>query len=127
MIEHALRSILVADSTVNSLASGGIYYLTAPQDVALPYVVITLVSKIPYHTHTSSTLTKVRIQISCFGETYYQTKTLSAAVCAALNRYQGTSESVRIDSILLDTEQDLYEDEITHITQDYFVIYGGLP
>jgi hypothetical protein len=127
MIEHAIHSILLDNTTLTALTSTRIYYLKAPQDVTLPYVVLTKISSLRFHSHDGkSDLCETRLQMSCFAETYYNSKQVADAVRGVLDAYSGTSESVRIDSCLLINEQDLYEsgDGIVHVALDFQIIHN---
>lgn len=116
MIEHAIRSL------ISSLCSGRVYYVTAPQDVTLPYIVFFKVSAPREHSHQgASGLARIRVQFSIYSETYLEAKQTAQALQAILQGYQGTSESVVIDSILYDNEVDIYENNFYSIMADYLI------
>jgi hypothetical protein len=122
MIEHAIQSLVANDSTVAGLVDDRIYYMTAPQDVSLPYIVIFKVSSVREHCHEGfSNLTHSRIQFSVFSETYYNGKQISDAIKTVLDGYKGTSEGVAIHSSLFDGEGDGYAAETFYITLDFMI------
>jgi hypothetical protein len=122
MIEHAIQSLVASDSAVIGFVGDRIYYMTAPQDVSFPYIVIFKVSSTREHCHEGfSNLTHSRIQFSIFSETYYNGKQIADAIKDVLDGYKGTSESTSIHSSLFDGESDGYETETFYITLDFMV------
>jgi hypothetical protein len=117
MIEHSIRSLISGVCKV--------YYVTAPQKVTTPYIVLTKISNIPGYTLTGeSGLFQARIQISIFADTYKSAKETAEAVDAILSGYQGTSESAELTAFK-ENETDFYEDSLFQINIDYMISYNG--
>ena len=103
MIEDSLYTALATDSAVAAIVGARIHPVVAPDGTAFPYVL--------YHTVTSrrdgamngaGTLRNARVQIDCYAATYAQSKSLGAAVRAAV------LAATAFKSVL-NIEQDLYD------------------
>jgi hypothetical protein len=106
---QAIRDALLAASGVTDLVGTRVYPSVAPQGVARPYVVLTLVSAVPYHTHDglpSALLEAARVQASSYGEEYAATHAVAAAVDDVVGALTGTTLSATREIML-----DDYEDE----------------
>lgn len=118
---QAVRDALLADSAVTSLVGSHIYPSVAPQGVARPFIVLTLVSTIPHHTHTglpADLLEQARVQARCYGPEYAAVHAVSTAVDDVLGALQGEPMSATKEG-----EQDGYEDETSlhYVSADYLV------
>ncbi len=108
MIESAIRSILVNDSTVKAITTR-CYPVTIPQSPTYPLILYTRISGVrDHHFQGPSGIVRTRMQIEAWAETYSGAKTLAAAIRGALDGYTGTG----IGSCLLDNERDIYEPEL---------------
>ena len=127
MIEHALRTALIEDATVNGYVDGRAYYSLAPQDVAKPYIVLTRVSgPREYSLDGPTGLYRARFQFSVFSQSYYEAKSIIDAIRSVLSGASGQLVEDPADTIgasFLDNELDLYEEEtkLHHIAVDYLV------
>jgi hypothetical protein len=118
---QAVRDALLASFEVVALVDDRIYPSVAPQGVARPFVVLTLVSAVPYHTHAdapAALLEAARVQVRAYGPEYVATHDVSKAVDDVLGALSGTTLSATKES-----EQDGYEDDtaLHYVSADYFV------
>jgi hypothetical protein len=118
---QAVRDALLASSEVVALVDDRIYPSVAPQGVARPFVVLTLVSAVPYHTHADAPadlLEAARVQARVYGPEYAATHAVSTAIDDVIGALSGEPVSATKDN-----EQDGYEDEtaLHYVSADYFV------
>ena len=110
MIEQTLVAVLKNNSAVSALVGTRIRPLTLGQDEPLPAVVYQRVSTVPVTSlDGDSGVDAVRIQVSCWAETYSGARALASAVRAAV-----TAGMVAV------TEMDI--DDRDEATQHYRVI-----
>lgn len=113
-MEEALVALLLAAPGVAALAGTRLYWSRAPQDVAKPYVVLTLVSgNRDYEMLGPSGLAESRVQVDAYGITFAAAKGLARAIEAVLSGYRGTSGGIAFGGAFLDAERDLTEDNAT--------------
>ncbi|MBU4529777.1 MAG: DUF3168 domain-containing protein [Hoeflea sp.] len=85
-----LRTLLLADAGVTAKRTGGVHTNAAPQEDAMPNVVLLLVSGLEDFTHSGpSGLVEDRVRVWCRGKTAREAGELGAAVHAALQGYVG--------------------------------------
>lgn len=122
-IEKAIRSILVANNTVKAITTR-CYPATLPQDPTYPLILFSKVTGMrDHHLQGPSGLAHPRFQVEAWATTYDAAKALANAIRGALDGYKGTVGTVRIGSILSESERDVYEDAVScHRTiMDFFV------
>lgn len=112
-IEKAIRSILIADTAVKAITTR-CYPGMIPQNPTYPLI---LLHKMPgggrdHHLGGRSGLVHPRIQVEAWATTYDAAKALSKALQDALDGYSGTVGTVRIGSILAQSDRDIYEDAV---------------
>jgi len=84
-IETDLYSTLSNDAGVTAICGTRIYPSLAPESAALPFITYQLITGGRLSTITGvDDMTRKRIQINCNADTYAESKSLSAAVYAAL-------------------------------------------
>jgi len=106
-IEEGLYSKLAADSGVSALVSTRIYPLLVPQDASLPAIAYQRISGPRDHAHDGATgLALARVQVTCLGSSYDETKDVSEAVRAAIDGGAGTWGSTTVGACLLENERD---------------------
>lgn len=111
MLQQAIRSLIVEDSSVANIVGAGVYAHAAPQGSAFPYVTFFVVDDVP-HTHSLSTGLgggRQRVQVDCWSTDYEQAKTLSLAIRKALVGNSGTKNGTTIQAILSEGSRDTYE------------------
>ncbi|WP_137387968.1 DUF3168 domain-containing protein [Rhodoligotrophos defluvii] len=125
-----LAALLTADATVTGLVGSRIYPVVLPQKPRLPALTYTTISDIGQHGSGGPLkLSRPRIQVDCWAETYDQARVLAAAVKRALDgkRAQLGSEADGriVQGLFFDSERDLFgaepEPKQYRIAQDYFV------
>lgn len=113
----AIYGILAADATVTGLLGAGnalrVYPIQAPQNASLPYVVYTKVANDPQDTKDGQPVDHIRMQVDVYAATYASLENVSKAVDDALNLYSGTINTVIVDEIRFETENDTVEEEET--------------
>jgi hypothetical protein len=110
-LEIAIRSLLVADSPVNTLVSGRVYPYMKQQGAEFPSLIYTLDSTQPQQGiggHLD--LTRTQLTVFSVATSYTVAKDLAAKVRTALNGYSGTEESVVIKSLVHDNDTASIED-----------------
>ena len=94
MLGAAIRSILLADSTVSGLVGTRIYPFELPLNSSFPALTYSIISD-PYQI----VLRSARLQVSCWAADYTERETLKDAVETALKFYTGLSEGKNIEII----------------------------
>jgi len=116
--------LLSNNASIASTTSSNITPAVAAQETALPYITYQQVSRIPTRTKDRvNAIETYRIQIDIYAETLYAASTLAALVKGVLNFTTGTIQTVNVDSIVYEDENDFFEDapEIFRIQQDYMI------
>jgi gamma-glutamyltranspeptidase len=109
-LEKAVRSILIADSTVTGLVASRVYPQRRPQGTAVPAIVYQNVFQATNEAlATQGGIKRTRLSVEVFDKTYGATKTLRNAVESALINYTGTTEGETIDSLRLESAVDIDE------------------
>lgn len=107
MIEDALYTRLTI-STILAIATGGVYSTRLPQGCALPAVSFHRVSTERDLHMTGAVKNAVsHFQISCWADNPKTTKSLAAAVRAALHAYSGTVGTEVINYARIENEIEL--------------------
>jgi hypothetical protein len=109
-------------------ASNRVNALLAPEGTPNPRVTFQQISATKLHAMgQDGSVTRVRVQVNCWGDTYGQAVTLAAEVEARLSRYRGVAAGVTVLDVLLDNELETYEmDSATRrVIQDYTLFLRG--
>jgi hypothetical protein len=119
---QAIRDELFAAPEVSDLVGTRIYAQVAPQGAERPFVVLTLASAVPHHTHDglpSELLEEARVQVDSYGEEYVATHAVATAVDDVLGALSGPTLSATRDNM-----RDGYEDAtaLYRVTADYMVL-----
>lgn len=121
-VGKAIYNILAGDSDVNSITTR-ISPLIIGQTLALPAVVYSVIDTGPNDTKNGvSLLDEVRVEIDSIAEDYSTAEDLASKVRTALDRYSGTANGVKIQSVQFVNESDILEkvqNGLYTITQDY--------
>ena len=123
MIEAAIRSILVNDTTVKDITTR-CYPVTIPQSPTYPLILYTKITGMrDHHLRGPSGHAHPRLQIESWSKSYSEAKTLAAAIRKALDGYSGTASGTVIRSCLIESERDIFESEIEvyRVTSDWFI------
>jgi len=137
---EGLRSYLLANAEIAAIVGTRAFPLRLPQKVDLTAhkgaIVLTRVDDIrDAHLRGPNALSRARIQVDCWAQTFDDTTALGTLCRQRLNGYSGTWTDnamspptlVRVQAILMDTESDFAEPDIQggfyrHST-DYMVSY----
>lgn len=129
-LEEALFAHLKAHTGLSALVDSRIYPLVLPQPPTLPAVTYFKVSKVNKRTMASpsDSLKQVRVQLSCWANTYAKAKDVAEQVTVALQDYSGLmggTDGVRVLDGNIINEQDLYEGDtgIYHIPIDVLILH----
>lgn len=132
-VVSAVRTYILAQSTVTDIISQRLYLDHRPQNCTLPAATITKTSE--NHAHTLSDragAVKTRLQIECFSATRLQANALAEAIYkCGIVAVKGVTNSVNIRGVQVEDGQRNYEiddseggDEGTRVTQfDLMVSY----
>jgi hypothetical protein len=117
-----LRSVLLADSPITAITSE-ITVQLAKESTTLPYVVLYGVSNDPQESKDVTKMDHVRVQVSCFAESYADAADLTERIRTVLESHSATTSGVLIDQIRFITSETMTEDETDtyHISSDYIV------
>lgn len=127
LIEQAILNELAGTAGLTAIVGQRIYYVKAPQDVTVPYVVLFKVSGVREHSHDgASGLGNPRFQVSCFAETYYQAKQIAQQVQSALQGFSGTmggEGGTPVGASFYANEMDIYEEatKLYHVALDFML------
>lgn len=125
MIEEDLYSQLSTYEGLTALVKTRIYPLVAPQTVQVPFCVYTKISNERQYSHGGfSNLERVRMQVSCYAETYAGTRAVVAQVIAAIAAWPAVN--AKVQAALQENEVDFYDDgtQLYHLPVDFFIWYG---
>jgi len=124
-IDSALYARLAGFAGLSALVSARIYPPPIPQDPTYPLVTYQQVSGNRGYVYgpNQDGFVWARFQLDSWAETLIGARALSEQVRLALSNYHGTSDSVVIDYIRIESEQQLFEEDVEkhRISQDYFV------
>ncbi len=124
MIGPVIYSILSNAQAVATICSNRIYPRTAAQSAALPYVVYNQISRVPNaNKDRSKQVETYRMQVDCYAATYDQATALADAVNDALSFYSGTVGTTKVDIIVFENENDVYDQEtdVQRKSQDFMI------
>lgn len=123
-VESDLYGYLSTYAGLTALISTRIYPLVAPQNVTKPYCTYQKISLERKYSHQGfSDLQRPRLQVSCYGETYGQARTVADQLIVALEAWPGAAN---IQAVFVENEIDLYDyDTGLHYTPvDFYCYYG---
>jgi len=121
-IEKGLYLVLTGVSPQTT--AGGRVYPRLPQGVTFPAIRYQRITTNRVQSLDANVgVTEATMQIDCMAESYSAAKALADEVRVILHGYRGAWGSALCRNIMLDTENDFYEqdgDEVTHwVTQRY--------
>tara|TARA_R100000655_G_scaffold51305_1_gene88977 strand:+ start:8311 stop:8706 length:396 start_codon:yes stop_codon:yes gene_type:complete len=121
-VGKAIYNILSNNSPVSSITTN-ISPLIVGQTVNLPAIIYRTSDNTPSDTKNGvSLLDEIMVEIEFIAETYSVVEDLSAKARTALDRYSGTANGVKIQSVQFTGELDSYgkfEDGLYNLTQTY--------
>ncbi len=130
MIGSTIYKILQSSGAVQALLgfeeSGTIKVRVSPMKIqqlqVLPAVFYQVLDNDPNDSkYGSSRLDEKRVQLTCYSDTYKESENVMYAVRLALDRYSGTVNDQKIQSIQFLTERDAYSEsgEVSGIQMDF--------
>ncbi len=117
LIEPEMRSYLAGES----LTADKFYLMVATQSPMFPYGVIKKVSPGREYTHSGASHSVSRLQCSCFGESYFEAKTLAVEVIEKMEAWPDTESDV--EAVFLVGEIDLLNEGVHHIAVDFLIFH----
>ena len=121
-VGKAIYNILSNNSGVTSITTR-ISPLLIGQTLNLPAVVYSQIDTDPNDTKNGvSLLDEIQIEVDAIAETYEGAEDLASAIRTALDRYTGTANGVKVQSVQFNNESDTLEkvqNGFYTITQDY--------
>lgn len=121
-VGKAIYNILSGDSDVSSVTTR-ISPLIIGQTLDLPAIVYSVNNTDPNDTKNGvSLLDEIQVELDCVAGDYSTGEDLATKVRAALDRYSGTANGVKIQSVQFINESDILEkvqNGLYTITQDY--------
>ena len=123
MIDDAVRSILLNNSTVYGFVGTRIYPLVLPLRCTFPALSYSKPSN-PYNRVSRAP----RFQIDCWTKDFTEVQNLKQAVETALDGYSGIVSGINIERIIpLDSHDLAFDDtQLYRIAYDFKVIYRAL-
>jgi len=121
MIEDALRTKLLLNTTLTGLVADRIYVNEAPQSGAKPYIVYTVITIEPIYS-ARCVLDEVTIQYSVFAERYGQARSIVNLIRTDLERFNGLLSGisvVNIDFAGLGASEKEKDSRLAHISYDF--------
>jgi len=107
MVEKAIKNILDNTSGLNTVDK---YFAILPEKRSSKYLVYYRNSTEPNDTKTGrSTLDEAVIQINIFCETALECANIAEKVRGALDRYSGTANEIKVQSIQFTNELNMFE------------------
>lgn len=111
MISQAIYNILTNDAPVFAVVGTKIFPNMATQRTDFPYIVYSVVSKVPTDSKDSGLgFDRYRIQVDCVDESYTDVETLASLVRTALDRKTGSYGSMVILQIVYDDTVDVHNE-----------------
>ena len=123
-LETALRTFVLADAAVTSLAGTRMYPRKLPQTPVLPAIVYQRIDTRRMHDMAGPDgLPRPRFQVTCWASNVGDAVTLAAAVRGRLDGYRGAWGDVTVGSCLCVGESDADDPETGRVgvRQDYMI------
>jgi len=99
MIEEALRTRLIANSSLTAIVGTRIFPLEIPQGDAVPAVVYQIININPRNAQAGCVYDDYLIQYSCFSTSYKQAREMAEIIRSDLDRFCGTLDGVYVPMI----------------------------
>lgn len=119
-LEADLFAAITASGDVTALVATRVFPDVAPQDAALPLMVVTVIDDVPASTlngNVGATLSNARVQVDAYAKTRAEAAAVAAAVKGALGDLK-TAKAGGLDVWASTSGRNLYDDE----TQSYRVL-----
>jgi hypothetical protein len=128
MIESALRTHILGDTSIKGQISERLYPLTLPQDPTLPAMTYQKISGLRFHDmEGASGLASPRFQFDIWSKSYLTSKNISDLLRKRLDGFKGTVGSDVIQGVFLDSERDFFEEDellkFYRVSMDFFIYH----
>ena len=120
MIENKLFNWLIAHPGVMAFIGTRLFPLVAPEGVAKPFCTYQKISNARAYTFSkTSPVSRARIQLDCWGDSYSQVKGLASEISTALEAW----DSTEILTAQQQNESDGYEPDtkLFRVSVDFFI------
>ena len=124
MIESSISTFLLADAILSGLIASRLYPLKLPQKPTLPAVTYQRISGERVHDMSgASGLAEPRFQFDAWADKYLDAKSVADAIRKRLDGFKGLAETDTVQSALLESDRDFYEDDVKiwRVSMDYFI------
>ena len=111
----AIKGMLGENAPVQALVSGRIYPELAPEGIAMPYLVYSIVSNSPSDAKNGTPIDEAQVEVFSVASTYSAANDLADKVRAAIDRKSAT-ESRPEGSIVVQSCH--YTNEVTEVSAD---------
>jgi hypothetical protein len=128
VIESALRTHILGDTSIKGQISERLYPLTLPQDPTLPAMTYQKISGFRFHDmEGASGLASPRFQFDIWSKSYLTSKNISDLLRKRLDGFRGTIGSDVIQGAFLDSERDFFEEDellkFYRVSMDFFIYH----
>jgi len=87
-VESKIYDMLINDFTIASIVGQNIYPVLADENTSMPYIVYQIISEVRDYTLTTiSNLERIRMQVTCWTTSYYDSIILKDAILDCLDNY----------------------------------------
>lgn len=124
-VEIDLYAHLSIYAGLTALIDSRIYPLKAPQEVTVPYCVYQIISEQRFYSHGGfSNLSRLRMQISAYGNTELQVSQVAEQVIMSMEAWPSANANVQASQ--QENTFNAYEDitGLFYMPIDFFVFYG---
>ena len=127
-VEKDLHTYMLSRSAISTLIGTRMYNQKLPNDPTLPAITYNRISTVRRRSHDGdSSLTRPRIQYSCWGATPDDVEDLSDAIEDEMKSFSGTAGSSTVYATIVENRLSMYDSEskFYHIPIDLMVQYNG--
>ncbi len=128
IIGSELRTYLLTQTSITDIVSGRIHAIKLPKGAIFPAITYNVVSQVRTYSHSGdSSLTRPRIQYSCWAELIEDAKNLALALTDVLSGFKGTAGMADVQDSFVENEVDMWDAEarIYHVPVDILIRYNG--
>lgn len=111
----AIRNILQSDAPVQTLVSSRVFPELAPEGVAMPYLVYSIVSNSPSDAKDGTRIDEAQVELFSVASTYSAANDLADKVRAAMDRKSATVSVAEGDVVVQSCH---YTNEVTEVSAD---------
>jgi len=127
-VEKDLKTYLLTRTAITDILGSRIYYQKLLQDPTLPALTYSRISTVRNRSHSGdSSLTRARIQYSCWGATPDDVEDLADAIESEMKSFSGTAGSTTVYASIVENRISLLDEESKyyHVPLDLMIQYNG--